>query len=567
MEGYGTGLASSCVVGERDVFVKTVSPTRGQHRLRSAGCMLSGTRGKGRTRRGVGRGVGHRVRRGRRRGAFLGRGSLLTCGDVEEHPGPSTMSLGTANVTSLRAHPAVGEWDVDVCALQEVRLTEEEMKGAANDVKGYGAKQLLFGAPCRRSQGSDPLRTRTQNGGVAIMTCADIPTRAVPPQCAQQAWNECRFTHAQVAYGSGGRNISVFSFYGVCADSDRTEQLLTGIFEEAASLGDIPVFIAGDFNVEANESLAIRAAISSGKWVDAADTYAQQLGKAAENTCYTSTSSGRRIDLVLANHVAAPAISKVVVWKESCLPVHRPVVLTLDLTRYEQKAPQARPPLSLIGDDWTKWPAKKEKELAAKVMQENAAPEADLTKMSVEDRWARFCKIAEDYLLKRGAADSDPKQQRHRGRGEVQPDVLRHRTARMDCDTPDAVNLETAQLQKTCRQMEQLIGDRRKRFGQPSAESLNERQLWAKIRKKKHLLKSDTWDLDLPGIEALCGPWLLEEEGFCPAGATASGPHQGMAPHNEGTHEGEPSEGVLVPAEGYVVTHHVPETGGRHGYS
>ena len=63
--------------------------------------------------------------------------------------------------------------------------------------------------------------------------------------------------------------------------------------------------------------------------------------------------------------------------------------------------------------------------------------------------------------------------------------------------------------------MEQLIGDRRKRFGQPSAESLNERQLWAKIRKKKHLLKNDTWDLDLPGIEALCGLLgCLKKRGF-----------------------------------------------------
>ena len=51
---------------------------------------------------------------------------------------------------------------------------------------------------------------------------------------------------------------------------ERNEDLLRKTLEVAAELGDVPIVMLGDFNVDPSASAVLRSAIESGCWHDAA---------------------------------------------------------------------------------------------------------------------------------------------------------------------------------------------------------------------------------------------------------------------------------------------------------
>ncbi|KAJ9444445.1 Retrovirus-related Pol polyprotein from type-1 retrotransposable element R2 [Diplonema papillatum] len=447
----------------------------------------------------------------------VGRGSLLTCGDVHENPGPAVTGLiaASANVTSLLAHPEVHTMEawgrkVDLLALQEVRVCERDRAQAEGEARSRG-KRLVWG----RMQGQTRIKTalRTEYGGVAFSAATELPARAVPPgELTKRHWEKGRFAHAQVAYGDGRRSLSMMSIYGVVSDEDATEEILADTLSYAATLGDVPILIAGDFNVEPEESPILNAAVQSGKWVDVGSTWAKQYAQQPAATCMASK-KGRRIDAIFANSVAAVAISGVNVLTAESIPTHRPVVVRLDLERLEQRYPQLKLPRTFPVADWSAMDPEEEFGMAEKWAKE--AAHRYRAAQGVDAKWKTVCDAAEQYLLERsGGLLEKPRQ--YVGRGQQAGECVRSPAARQVDGEADADDRDTRARLGSCRRLEELVrlGEKRDTCGQPSTEEM---RVWRKARRAgvKHV-DSRLWEEAnppaLPELQALCGMLKKEHE-------------------------------------------------------
>ena len=63
----------------------------------------------------------------------------------------------------------------------------------------------------------------------------------------------------------------------------RNEAFLRDVMEAAAELGNVPILIFGDFNVPPSISCVLQSAINSGRWSDAALSFACANGKSPAN--------------------------------------------------------------------------------------------------------------------------------------------------------------------------------------------------------------------------------------------------------------------------------------------
>ena len=184
-----------------------------------------------------------------------GRGgrSGASCGDVEQNPGPLSLELVSANVTSLPANfAAVIKLPGNVLALQETRLGEVSQRSQRSLLRRAGW-QSFWGKP-------QPLRVGEYHvsagnalpGGVGILVREGIPARLVPPVSAarQILWDTGRWCHAEISYGSGAQLLHVMSVYGHAGDGSAhcnatNDAFLRQVFVVAAELGQVPIFIVG----------------------------------------------------------------------------------------------------------------------------------------------------------------------------------------------------------------------------------------------------------------------------------------------------------------------------------
>eukprot|EP00666_Eupelagonemidae_sp_cell4sb_P000959 gene959-10918_t len=132
------------------------------------------------------------------------------------------------------------------------------------------------------------VQPRPVAGGVGVLVRRGIPARHAPrgdkdSPLYRALWDTGRFQHVVVSYGDGRQSVHILNFYGYPVraaelqddDSPDTEAatreaLIAQIFEYAASLGDVPKLLLGDFNSDAGRSAAMHAALSSGAWCDVA---------------------------------------------------------------------------------------------------------------------------------------------------------------------------------------------------------------------------------------------------------------------------------------------------------
>ena len=115
------------------------------------------------------------------------------------------------------------------------------------------------------------------------------------------------------------------------------EAFLSDIFEYAAELGNVPVTLLGDLNVPPEMSGALQAAVSTGRWIDAALECATARACEPANTCFVrETSVGSRIDVAWFNNVAAAALIACNTISDTGFPTHVPLVAEVQLARYEQ---------------------------------------------------------------------------------------------------------------------------------------------------------------------------------------------------------------------------------------
>eukprot|EP00755_Sulcionema_specki_P032827 Sspe_Gene.20034::Locus_7315_Transcript_1_1_Confidence_1.000_Length_2311::g.20034::m.20034 len=295
--------------------------------------------------------------RGRARRTAAG-GDLLACGDIEANPGPESVKQGgwhvlTANVTSLSTHiEEVKGWSgVDVVALQETRVGEQAQRHLEGELNAAGW-DVFWGKPQKREKrgGDTPSIWASKHGGVAFLVRKGIPVR----MHGGALWETGRVGHIEASYGDGNRSVHFFMVYAPVADEEGREEILQKVLEEVAGLGDVPAIILGDLNTEPDDSPVLTGALRTGRWTDAAVTWAGE--NPPEKTCFVrGTSEGSRIDMILMNQVAGAGLEGVEVWHDTAIPTHKPVGIRLGLAPFEVAQLKVRRPKALPMGEWPKF--------------------------------------------------------------------------------------------------------------------------------------------------------------------------------------------------------------------
>jgi hypothetical protein len=148
--------------------------------------------------------------------------------------------------------------------------------------------------------------------------------------------------HLLLSVGPGQQTINLFVIYahaGAASDEnlyDQNEQLFALALEEIADAGSTPSFIMGDFQTSPMSSDTLGAAVDADLIVDLHAKWCEQQEPIPAATCVPKpTSTGTRIDLVLANLAGARASQGTTVMEDSGLPTHKPLRTFLSLGHFE----------------------------------------------------------------------------------------------------------------------------------------------------------------------------------------------------------------------------------------
>eukprot|EP00662_Eupelagonemidae_sp_cell21_P006360 gene6360-47037_t len=286
------------------------------------------------------------------------------------HPG-KFWEASTANVTSLAPTQLEATLSLggDVIAVQETALTRVAQEDMTKQLKRRGWS-VVWGKdqPPWVSEGHNPTPWKGQKGGVGVLVRDHIPVSRGPVDTAvrKRLWATGRWTHAVLPYGDGKQTLHIMSVYGISGahraderrkkgpEYEQNEQLLADVLLAAAELGNVPILVVGDINVEVQESAVLREALATGRWEDTAAAWAELNGVEPEHTCESGTGRSR-IDVMLANAIALDALRLVSVRRGIGLETHTPLTMQLDLDAFSQRARQLRQPRAFPVEHWEKW--------------------------------------------------------------------------------------------------------------------------------------------------------------------------------------------------------------------
>eukprot|EP00661_Eupelagonemidae_sp_cell13_P003443 gene3443-2025_t len=390
-------------------------------------------------------------------------------------PGPAPLTLSSANVTSVHTHRNVlPTWEGEVIALQETKLSEEAQRVLKREFHREGW-QAFWGRPQpqeanRRTKYVGMLNAK--KGGVGILVRNDIPARCPPldNDHRKKLWATGRWLHVAVAYGQAKGSaqqclhiMSVYGFAGAAghghARMQENEQLLSDVLEAAAELGNVPVVVTGDFNVQLEESAALQSAVASGRWVDVAGAQARAINEVPEPTCFMHhCPQGRRIDMVLANTVAAAAMGRLKVHQPQDIVEHRKLSVPIDLEQYGQQVKRVNQPRAFPVEQWGEWDEEKELLVAEKHWESAQGEWSTAAAASdIEAMWTVWNMAAEDYLVERSGDKLGQKGDRgHRGRGELREPKKACATAQQRGHSVGALTVDQRRLLALLRRFEEL---------------------------------------------------------------------------------------------------------------
>ena len=178
----------------------------------------------------------------------------------------------------------------------------------------------------------------SSSAGVAIISSLPVREASWKSPSLQKLACDGRLIHATCAI-AGSQPLHLVVFYGYASGTinpavcQRNEEALTDITEECMSWGQVPVVLAGDFNVKIGDSLSLNNLLLYGRWVDAAAEHARRCGDLPPPpTCFKNpcSSKGTRIDGVFLS----PSVAKgflTLSYPASGLPTHQPLVVDLNV--------------------------------------------------------------------------------------------------------------------------------------------------------------------------------------------------------------------------------------------
>ena len=249
-----------------------------------------------------------------------------------------------ANISSYKLHhnealDLAQKQQADVVLLTETRI-RAEAEGARIQAATAGYRALLSDPrPLKEGRSQGP-----KEGGVAILLKDDWNVPDLGRTAAHPQLDSSYACHTAIPLSKAARAPVLHCIVAYCA-ADAEEQR-QAVLDYAEALGDVPVLVAADWNQPPEESAAIRNALISGRWVEAAGHSAAQGDKRAAEICQTATTHrssqscderprtavrGRRIDYFMLNKCAAPYLTSVECHNSQPLPNHYAVQVTLTL--------------------------------------------------------------------------------------------------------------------------------------------------------------------------------------------------------------------------------------------
>ena len=271
-----------------------------------------------------------------------------TLGFPGEGPPPSQRwSIFSANIGSLKTAVSWKTWDSAITCMQETRIGKNCINSARHNV-AQSRKTFFPGALLPGLFASNGVR-RTPHGGVGIAAPAELTIPFTNQEDASgkyEALFRSKRVQAVWIQVSPSLKALVFNIYcktGASQDKDillTNDAVLADVFLIISQFGDIPAFVAGDFQTEPMQYPAVANAVNFHQWVDPVD----QLSGDNTNRPITFSANGTfsgfgdgcsSIDAILANRVASSAILEAEVLSYFKVQ-HRPIRLTLAWDRIWQ---------------------------------------------------------------------------------------------------------------------------------------------------------------------------------------------------------------------------------------
>jgi exonuclease III len=277
--------------------------------------------------------------------------------DTSGSAGPSRnyLNVVTANIHSLSSRvEEVAAWDADIVLLQETKLAAHAIKDSSEVARDHGWR-LVHGKPCsapNKAGSKVKAAAEANSGGVAAMVRR--PRRVIAHQLDKQAadlHDTARWLEVRTACG-GGRCLTTSTMYGISGSNSnprrmkQNEALLSDALARLIDADDDPYLLMGDLNVTPETSPTIAAAVDAGLVIDVGHLWAEKVTTDHEGLerrcpeptfCRDGPAPGMegqgvsRIDVVLANPVAAAAVRDFALRWDLVQVDHVPAQVTLDL--------------------------------------------------------------------------------------------------------------------------------------------------------------------------------------------------------------------------------------------
>ena len=331
----------------------------------------------------------------------------------------------------------MADFPCDIIALQEVRLTEDGQKIAQEELSNLGWTSL-WGKPQPIRRGTYKSVLDAKQGGVGILVRTKHQGTPSPKtQVGEELYNTGRWHSVVVKVNKGGMLLHVVTVYGFPGASDggeaafQNESLLRKVFDEASTLGDVPVLVCGDFNTSLESSAVLGEMVASGQWCDGAYTFSAVSETELEHT-YSAFGGTSRIDMVFLNKAATRCFQKcqVIPVPEGGIKRHKPVQcdLSLDIGKeFATQIPKVRKlPEGNVALSQDEIAALESTAISAYIDEFSEA----LEHKDTETMWRSWCHMAEQFLVAKAAGETQKVQlindHRYYGRGtKVDPKRVR----------------------------------------------------------------------------------------------------------------------------------------------
>ena len=268
------------------------------------------------------------------------------------YKGEGPVSIASANVTSCLKHSTriatLGIDNLHCICMQESRIPESKVRQLSRKFDGYGWELISGPQPPVKKLHGRSSGFRQTTGGVAALVRKGYGCTAVDIQGSFASIRACCQVLFLPFQQTGCYVINVYLPSGGQAVRSRNE-LMESIFCYAASLGNVPVMICGDFQSKPEDNSAILHAFITDEWFDVHAERQKLLGKQPEHTFVRSNSSDAddkgksRIDFFLFNKHLLPFFSSSGVLLKSGLPNHRPCFVEVSVAKVTSTVHVAKP--------------------------------------------------------------------------------------------------------------------------------------------------------------------------------------------------------------------------------